>query len=239
MVICLNSGMGADTSGNDNHFAVNNLTSIDQTTDTPTNNFCTLNPLYNFYVDNTYSEGNLKIVAGSGWSGALGTLAVSTGKWYWEIKLTGTIANHFVGVQTINANINIINPQQKAGTLVLYNNDGGLIYRDNSNIGGTYGTLSSGDIAGMALDMDAGSYGQLTIYKNGVAIASNIDLSSTSNGAILPFSATNSSTQEANFGSPPFAISSGNTDANDFGNFEYAVPSGYYSLNTKNLAEFG
>jgi len=44
---------------------------------------------------------------------------------------------------------------------------------------------------------------------------------------------------EVNFGSPSFAISSGNTDGNGYGNFEYAVPSGYYSLNTKNLAEYG
>jgi hypothetical protein len=31
--------MGADTSGNDNHFAVTNLAATDVTTDTPTNNF--------------------------------------------------------------------------------------------------------------------------------------------------------------------------------------------------------
>ena len=39
------SGMGADTSGNTNHMAVNNLTATSQTTDAPTNNFCTMNPL--------------------------------------------------------------------------------------------------------------------------------------------------------------------------------------------------
>jgi hypothetical protein len=43
------SALGDDTSGNGNDFTVNNLTSIDQTTDTPTNNFATesirLNPL--------------------------------------------------------------------------------------------------------------------------------------------------------------------------------------------------
>ena len=44
---------------------------------------------------------------------------------------------------------------------------------------------------------------------------------------------------DANFGSPETSVSSGNADANGYGNFEYAVPSGYYSLNTKNLAEFG
>jgi hypothetical protein len=39
------SALGDDTSGNGNDFTVNNLTSIDQTTDTPTNNFATLNPI--------------------------------------------------------------------------------------------------------------------------------------------------------------------------------------------------
>jgi hypothetical protein len=39
------SALGDDTSGNTNDWTVNNLTSIDQTTDTPTNNFATLNPL--------------------------------------------------------------------------------------------------------------------------------------------------------------------------------------------------
>ena len=44
---------------------------------------------------------------------------------------------------------------------------------------------------------------------------------------------------EANFGSPMYSISSGNSDAEGFGNFEFAVPSGYFSLCTKNLAEYG
>ena len=36
-----------------------------------------------------------------------------------------------------------------------------------------------------------------------------------------------------------FSVSSGNADANGYGNFEYSVPNSYYSLCTKNLAEFG
>jgi hypothetical protein len=39
------AALGQDDSGNGNNFTVNNLTSIDQTTDTPTNNYATLNPL--------------------------------------------------------------------------------------------------------------------------------------------------------------------------------------------------
>jgi hypothetical protein len=65
-----NSGsLGADVSGNGNNFTVNNLTSIDQTTDTPTNNFATLNPLNSVVVTNgsgvessygdTYGNGDI------------------------------------------------------------------------------------------------------------------------------------------------------------------------------------
>ena len=44
-----------------------------------------------------------------------------------------------------------------------------------------------------------------------------------------------------NFGNPPtgFAIASGNADGNGYGNFEYAPPSGFFSLCSKNLAEYG
>jgi hypothetical protein len=38
------AALGQDDSGNGNNFTVNNLTSIDQSTDTCTNNFATLNP---------------------------------------------------------------------------------------------------------------------------------------------------------------------------------------------------
>jgi len=54
-----NSGaLGQDDSGNGNNFTVNNLTSIDQTTDTPTNNYATMNPLDNYYSQGTFSDGN-------------------------------------------------------------------------------------------------------------------------------------------------------------------------------------
>ena len=52
------SGIGADTSGNDNHFSVSGLAAENITTDTPTNNFCTMSPLYS-YSGITFSEGNL------------------------------------------------------------------------------------------------------------------------------------------------------------------------------------
>jgi hypothetical protein len=100
------SALGDDTSGNGNDFTVNNLTSIDQTTDTPTNNFCTLNPLTSHGKSVTLAEGNLtklmlliiQIIAHL-------LLWVSSGKWYWEGKYTvGTLA--MVGIRPEGMNYN-------------------------------------------------------------------------------------------------------------------------------------
>jgi len=219
-------------------FTVSNLAATDQSTDTCTNNFATLNPLYNAYLDPTFSEGNLKITKDDSWSGAKATIGVSTGKWYWEIKLTGTMTDHQHGVQQENVNESAQDPQQLTGTTVFYNHDGGEMRTDGTATTADYGTFSSGDIMGLALDMDAGSYGQITIYKNGSAIVSDFNLSSSST-LVMPHFSIDNSTVECNFGSPPYAISSGNADGNGYGNFEYSVPSGYYSLCSKNLAEYG
>ena len=54
--------------------------------------------------------------------------------------------------------------------------------------------------------------------------------------------ATSGLKYEWNFGSGFFgttAVASANADANGHGAMEYAVPSGYYTLNTKNIKEFG
>jgi len=233
------SGIGADTSGNDNHFTPNNLAATDVTTDTPQNNFATLNPLYNFYVQPTLSEGNCKVSHSSAWAGAKANMAVSKGKWYWEIKLSGSTMNdHQHGVQEINVDEGAQNPQNLTGTTVFFNGDGGEVKTDNSSTTSDYGILDTNDILGVALNMDGGSYGQITYYDNGSAIVSNANLSSSAD-YVVPFGAIGNSTAEYNFGNPSFSISSGNADANGYGNFEYAVPSGYYSLCTKNLAEYG
>jgi len=232
------SALGNDISGNNNDFTTVNFAATDQATDTCTNNFATLNPLYNAYVDPTFSEGNLKITQSSGWSGAKATMGVSTGKWYWELKLTGTMSSHQHGVQQENVNESAQNPQNTTGSTSFYNHDGGEMNTDGSNTTADYGTFSDGDIMGLALDMDAGSYGQITIYKNGSAIVSNFNLSSSST-TVMPHLSIDNSTVECNFGSPPYAISSGNADGNGYGNMEFAVPSGYYTLCTKNLAEYG
>jgi len=61
----------------------------------------------------------------------------------------------------------------------------------------------------------------------------------TATASYTPAISVESGVLDINFGNPSFSISSGNADGNDYGNFEYAVPSGFYSLCTKNLAEYG
>jgi len=235
-----NSGaMGTDSSGNTNTFTVNG--NLKQSLSTPSNIYVTINPLDYWYRNPVLSIGNTKIVDTTGWSGARGDFGFSTGKWYWEIKLTGSMDNHIHGVQLADINnTRTQDPQQITGTTVFYNHDGGEMRTDGTQTTADYGTFSSGDIMGVAVDMTAGSYGQITIYKNGSAIVSNFNLSSSST-TVMPFSAVGNCTTEYNFGNGFFGTTA-ITSAGSNGNgslFEYDVPSGHYALNTKNLNTYG
>ncbi len=241
------TGIGADTSGQDNHLAVTNLAATDITTDSPTNNFCTLNPLYK-QGSPTFSEGNCKVVlpAGDGTQGAAGGIAPANGKWYWEVK----------HVSSTNSSIMVREASDREDYLSYYQgnyagyekNDGDQNVTGNTT--STYGaSYSDGDIIMVALDMDNdrvyfgknGSWNDGSGNADEANLSDYVSLSGVVNGLAAVANANGSATAtfEMNFGNPSFAISSSNADANGYGNFEYAVPNSYYSLCTKNLAEFG
>ena len=225
-----------DQSGNSNNFTVGGGT-LTNTEDSPSNVFATLNPLYKPYASATFSEGNLKISTATGWSGNKATMGVSQGKWYWEIKLSGTMTDHQHGVQQENVNEGVSNPENTIGTTVFFNQDGGEMKTNGTATTADYGLFSTGDIMGVALDMDSGSYGQITIYKNGTPLVSNFNLSSSST-LVMPFSSIVNSTAEYNFGNGYFgttAVASAGTNASGNGIFEYDVPTGYTALSTKGL----
>ena len=238
------SALGDDTSGNTNDWTVNNLTSIDQTTDTPTNNFATMNPLDKtpFGTSITYSDGNTTTTASAGtdWTTrySFSSLAITQGKWYAECKVgnVGVSNQFYVGVikdrQTASISTSLGGIANGYG---YYANTGNIVNNgvDLSTSGASYTT---NNIIGMALDLDNGT---LDFYKDGVAQGDQVTGLDTS--ALWQFA--NNAYQNAiwnwNFGNPPFAITTGNEDANGYGNFEHEVPSGYYALCTKNLAEYG
>ena len=59
------ASLGTDSSGNGNNFTVNNLTSADQSKDHPTNNWCTLNPLFPLNDNLAFANGNLQATKAS------------------------------------------------------------------------------------------------------------------------------------------------------------------------------
>ena len=81
--------MGADASGNSNDFTLTGVAAINQCTDSPTNNFCTLNPSNPTLATGSITQGNLvfkNTLNSSPHHGiAYGTMAVTAGKWYWEV----------------------------------------------------------------------------------------------------------------------------------------------------------
>jgi len=251
------SGMGADTSGNDNHLAVNNLAAIDVTVDTPTNNFATLNPLSSNNA--SLSEGNVEGIRTNSDSSftAVSTIAPSNGKWYFEYENTGSQ----------NSQVAIVNLDVWPSGTDLYNfpvgESAAVAIEANANYNITFGQDASNGTTlqnsvnlvtakhGFAVDIDnndlyvsangnwyGGSSFNQSDFSNATAVTTDLP-----SNAPLAFAANGSlaNTFYINFGNPggDDSISSGNADANGYGNFEYAVPSGFYSLCTKNLAEFG
>ena len=249
------SALGNDVSGNDNDFTVNNLTAIDQSTDTCTNNFATGNPLLKNPSNTlTFSEGNLKIVTdASSRQNGFSTIGVTTGKWYGEFKLSSDANNKAMigiangsGASETSRNNSYLGTE--TGTVSVYNSGTKYIDGSSSSYGNSY---SAGDIIGIALDLDNsavyfsidGTFQNSGNPTSGASKTGAISFTKGDDFWFMGFGDGSTSgaavTWEANFGSPPYAISSCNADGNGYGNFEYSVPSGYYALNTKNLAEFG
>ena len=254
-----NSGaMGTDSSGNSNTYTVNGT--MTQNTDTPTNNFCTLNGVSNQASGFTLANNNLSATYSSGdWETIQGTLGVNKGKWYYETKWNGSGAYMagWTSVNFMNASpVNYVGHTHTEPSYAIQASDGGIYYstssaatQDSASWGDTFG---SANVLGCAIDIDNG---KLYWSKDGTWMNSGDPTSgSTGTGAFsISDTATNyfwnpvmSSYNGAqgmfNFGSGYFGttqVSSANADANGHGAFEYAVPSGYYALNTKNLKEFG
>jgi hypothetical protein len=240
------ASLGTDSSGNGNTFTVNNLTSIDQTTDTPTNNFATMNPLDNYWQSSTFTEGNLQVqTSNTPYSPNYATIGVSKGKWYWEVKVTAQSSSGVLPMIGV-ASTQCTSASQELGYSA---NDYGFAtfsgnIRTNSTNNSYGNAISLGDIVGVALDLDNNTikfYINGTVQNSGTAYSITAS-SSTVLGNYFPaygdYSSSNNTTAQFNFGNPPYSANS-YTDGAGYGNFSYAVPSGYYALNTKNLATFG
>jgi hypothetical protein len=253
-----NSGsLGLDSSTLGNNFAVDGtgstIAAANQVTSSPSSAFCTWNPLRVNTQTQTFAEGNLRFSSTqtSTNPAATGNYGVSSGKFYWEVFVVaqGNTSN-MLGICDVAAGLEDDANALYASALMYSYEFAGT--KRNNNSSTSYGdSITTGDIVGIALDMDNGG---VYFSKNGTFQASGdptsgssltnaafTGLNSAGSGVFQPYYlAYSSGDGVANFGqSPTFngqTTAGGNTDANGRGNFKYSVPSGYKALTSANLS---
>ena len=251
-----NSGaFGTDSSGNSNTFTVNGT--MTQTIDTPSNVFATLNALSKG-IDQTLSNGNTTMVSGTATTRTPSqtTLGMSSGKYYAEFKITDS-AEPIPGVAYTQSNYSVSSgvgyyPGYTSSAWG-YLGSASAVYNNASSVGGTWSSFTSGDIIGIALDLDNN---KLYFSKNGTwqnsgdpesgatgtGAVSITDPSSTTDGyyyfSVGDGSGATTSGIQCNFGNGIFgttAVSSAQNPDDGIGIFEYDVPAGYRALCTKSI----
>ena len=235
------STISADTSGNDNHLTSTNLAATDVCTDTPTNNFATLNPLITPFsqTNPTWSEGNCKYVTGLNQPAGVSTMAMENGKWYWEIKKGSTVDNPAFGVVGSgyaegfgtndygDADSTVIQAKKsyhENGDRIGYSNNGSDVYKNGAAQSyGSFDAIASGDIFMVALDMDNN---KIWIGNNGTWLGSGDPAGGSNEVATL----TNNSFYNRAVGSQLAAVDSpagGDVDWEiNFGNPSFSISSG-------------
>ena len=243
-------------------FTSSNLAAGDQCQDSPTNNFCVVNPLDNFFNAASFTQGNTVTYTDGGakYTFNTGTFFLTQGKWYFEVKV---VAGNNSGNSYV---IGISDDTSGAVSEELGNEDTqwgyyglGHIRHDNGNTASSdYNTYTDGDIIGVYMDLDNN---KLYFAKNGtIENSTGISItapSSLASGGYFPSAgyfdgdaSSNSAYFYWNFGNGDYnatAVSSSNADDDGFGLFEYDPTSGtfdgaskkFYSICTKNLAKYG
>jgi len=246
------STIGADTSGNDNHFTSSGIAASDcAMPDSPENNFCTWCPIStNDLPDLT--EGSLKN-GGTNNKTCHGTFGVTSGKWYWEERwLTDAASSSRISYSGVTSyqmenNGDVAPKLTDAIGRSVYRNTGNehdyINFTDTSKTATSGGTYWGGAIASFRLDMDAGTF---KVYTNNSLV--HTDSSIPTDGTVMFPLHLNTNSGYArynsaivNFGQDSsFAgneTAQGNTDENGIGDFYYEPPSGHLALASFNLPE--
>ncbi len=171
------SGIGADTSGETNHWAVANIAAHDVLPDSPTNNFATMNPLMigdaRVHSSAVYSEGNLKVLAG-GYStstvgGGFSSIAIPSDKKIY-VEVCETNSTEFGAGVLIQDHVQN-NTQMSGNGSVTYYNRSVIVNGTETDYGSSAGAgglgvarLAAGDVLGIAVD---GATGKVWFHRNG------------------------------------------------------------------------
>jgi hypothetical protein len=232
--------LGNDGTANNNDWTLNNFSVTagagnDSLLDTPTNSgtddgsgadvtgsYAVLNGLS--VSSGTISDGGLKYVGPGSWSRILGTVGVSTGKWYYEVTVTGNPYTPRSGT-TAYAAFGFSVPTSHSTTAPasatdsVHFMDNGYSKNFSSTQADSGSAIVSGDVLSVAVDLDANTY---VFRKNNSIIASGT-IGGTAGRELIPVVWSYDASQSVfipNFGQRPFA---------------YTAPSGFKTLSSHNL----
>jgi len=189
--------------------------------------YCTWNMLqFGSTGSGTYYGGNLRFYGAGTWKSTTGTMAVSSGRWYYEQEVVGSVygtasGNTAMGFGWTQADKliideGIVSGSTQPGQCTSFWNTGG--YNNFGAYQATVCTPATGDVMATALDKDDNT---VKYYLNGIEVLS-LALGDTTS-ELVPYCICyyNSSYFETNFGQKPF---------------KFAPPEGYRPLNSLNIA---
>ena len=253
--------MGTDSSGNGNNFTITSG-SLNQTQDTPTNNFPTF---CNGHIipnnsTNSFTKGGLSTANSDAiWQSEVVPFPFSKGKYYWEYKIHHNGGDPRLGAGVMNASNANINRSgnnsaffSATGSYGFHSGGSGDadIYANGTNISSSYSTISNfdssdGQLVGFAIDCDnkrmyinvGGTWQNSADPSNGT---NPYDISSgwTTGDLMYPFFTSHNSNIDFNFGNGYFgtsAVASAGTNASGNGIFEFDVPTGFTALCSKGI----
>lgn len=158
------ANFGEDYTSNGNDLTPNSFNADDQYQDSPTKTYCTWNNLSQASMTSnvTFQEGNIrcKPTDGSNRRWNIGTIGMTSGKWYWEVVATDvtSASNYSIGIAS-STSLAAGGGQSDTWTYLASGN-----FLDESSSGAYGASYTDADIIGVAFDADNGT---LTFYKNG------------------------------------------------------------------------
>jgi hypothetical protein len=249
------NGLGADTSGNNNHYTPTAILGHDSAfPDCPENNFATLlgesseSSDYQSYANGTYYEGNLNVKGVGGWTNGKSNFLVNSGKWYVECRVNAWQANNYIRLGVF------ARPARTYDEYFILGNGTGQIDGSARNV---VSSFSTGVIIQIALDLENNNifFGIDNTWSNS-ATASEIVAGTATNAFASgsqvptgdghnygfyfnPHTATTNITvnfgQDSSFGGVETATT--NTDSEGFGTFQYEPPAGFLAMCSANITK--
>ena len=246
------SDLGDDEAGS-NDFTTSGLAAHDQMGDSPTNNFCVLNPISSSgLASGELSGGNLAMIGSIDYIDATVPFPTS-GKWYYELCMVSKTQTNWNGGNHYFRDIVDGFPDSNFTDYITTNFYHGSNFFSSSNwTDGDFWTNtnnpSAGDIYGFAWDSDtkklwlaknntyfgsgnpAGNSGT-PLGSGGTAGVEYVVTMYSASGQVM----TLNFGQDDTFNGAKTSGSAGAADGNGKGKFYYAPPTGFLSLCTKNL----